>query len=332
MGCATNLFRVATGGKANTIAGPLRNVNVVAYRQPDFGILAECPYLDDPAIQYPSGDRQGQAGWDVAVPYTDLDDFARKLEAGIVMNKATKRRFGDRYAAPIQPGEITRLAILAHGGQAGVWYPNGKKDGGAPVTVGASLLPDGRPSEPLKKWRNSLERIGKYTKAQPVGATIILMGCLAGQGKGGTELLMALSEIWPGRDIVGFDVIGYHHSGVAYRGIRRGGEYFGMKLTWFMSDTEFEANSRLNHDRIGERWDKLEWASEFSKDHAKIVRDQRLIKCPAEEKICPEDGVYPTPPKPAKGAGGSGPAKPAGKASPAQSYPASWARPPAKPR
>jgi hypothetical protein len=332
MGCTTDLFRVATGGKANTIAGPLRNINVFAAVHKDFGILAECPYLEDRTMEYPNGDRKGQAGWDVAVSYTDLDDLARKLEAGIVMEETTKRRFGDRCSEPIQPGEITRLAIMAHGGQAGVWYPNGKWKGGVPVTVGGSLLPDGGATELLERWRVPLERIGKYTRAQPVGSTIILMGCMAGQGKGGTELLMALSEIWPGQKVVGFDVIGYRDSGMAYRGNSLGGEYVGMKLTWFMSDIEFEANQRRNHDEIGKRWDELEWASEFSKDHAKIVRDQRLIKCPAEEKICPEDGVYPTPPKPAKGVGGSGPAKPAGKASPAQSYPASWARPPAKPR
>ncbi len=50
MGCTTDLFRVATGGKANTIVGPPRNINVYAFPKQDFGDL-ESAALDEAVFE-----------------------------------------------------------------------------------------------------------------------------------------------------------------------------------------------------------------------------------------------------------------------------------------
>jgi hypothetical protein len=316
MGCSTRTFRVATGegSDTNTIALPLRNINVLAFPKRDFGKLHRCPYLSDLSIEYPSGDHRGQAGWDIAIPYENLEDLANNLDVGVRLDDETEARFGPRWAQPIRPGEISRLAFMTHGDQGGEWYANGEHS----FPLMAKPHAEG---ESVEVAASVLRRIGRYTK--PFGSNIILLGCLAGQGKGGTELLMALSAIWPRCTIAGFDVIGYRHAGTMTKGRAGDGEYAGMKLTWCKSQLEFQGGGRT---KVDAKWDQLEWASEFSKDHAKLVMDQRLLRCPPDE-LCPENGRYPS-------AGASSKAQaaaaPAHQATPAQYSPAR-ARPPAKP-
>jgi len=62
--------------------------------------------------------------------------------------------------------------------------------------------------------------------------------------------------------------------------------YAGMKLTSFRSGFDLMAREQSNLEEIGRRWNTLPWASEFSKEHAKIVLNQKVIQCPSEE-ICP---------------------------------------------
>jgi hypothetical protein len=292
MGCSTKLFRVATE-ETGTIAGDLRQINVYAYNADFAERLLACPYLPDATIEYPAGSNTGQAGWDVAFQFTDVKDLAEKLEAGVTMTAQTKRRFGDRHGLPIRRGEIARLAVMAHGQQGGEWSVNGKKY----VPVMAKPGPTAESVESLAPY---LHRIGLYTR--PGLSTIILMGCLAGQGQGGTELLMALSQIWPGRKVVAFDVLGNRHPTAMFRSLAEAGfvgevgSYAGMKLTWFRSEFEYLARQRENQDEIDRRWPTLEWASESSKEHAKVVLDGKVLQCPAGE-VCPENGVYPTRPK-----------------------------------
>lgn len=283
MGSSTNVFRVATGGQTNTIAPPRRNINVYAFHQ-DFGGpnggVALCPYLDDESIEYPNGDRRGQAGWDVAIRFGSLAELADKLTKGVSLDPGTKRRFGRRYSAAIQRGEIARLAITAHGDQAGEWYANGKSQ--RPLTAEVNKL---HTSRPVAACRASLHTIGLYT--MPLKSTIILMGCLAGQGALGTALLSALSTIWPNRQVVGFDVLGYVDGGqMKLTGAGNPYSYAGMKLTWFRSGFDLLARHQSNIEEIGRRWDNLPWASEFSQEHAKIVENQKVIQCPSGE-VCP---------------------------------------------
>ena len=319
MGCSTKIFRVATGESTdtNTIAPPLRNINVLAFPRHDFGKLHRCPYLRDPSIEYPSGDHGGQAGWDIALPYDNIVDLADQLEAGVKMDAGTEYRFGPRWAQPIQRGEISRLAFMTHGDQGGEWYANGKQY--FPVVA----KPHAK-AEPAEAAAPTLRRVGRYTK--PFGSTIILLGCMAGQGIGGTDLLMALSDIWPRCTIVGFDVIGYRHPGTMTKGHAGDGEYSGMKLTWYRSELEFRGSGE---SKVQAKWDELEWASEFSKEHVKTVMDQRLLRCPPGEPR-PEEEKHPSTTDSSSKAPARSTARPADKKAPMQ-YSPSLARPPAKP-
>lgn len=325
MGCSTKMFRVATveGSERNTIALPLRNINVLAYPEPDFGKLHPCPYLTDPSIEYPKGDGHGQAGWDIAVPYDNIANLADKLDAGVILHKETKRRFGPRYSQAIQPGEILRLGIMSHGDQGGRWFANPKKH------YFPLMAKPQAEAETVDDAADALKRIGKYVK--PSGSTIVLVGCMAGQGKGGTELLMALSALWPNTYVVAFDVIGYRFPGVMSKGLAGNGEYSGMKLTWYRSEVEYAGGGE---DKIRAKWDQLEWASEYSKDHAKIVLDQKVLHWPSEEAGLddaqtrrPSSAVKDEQGPTSKGAGGSSVNK-----APQRQYPPSWSRPPSKPR
>ena len=280
MSSSRKVFRVATGGQTNTIAPPPRNINLYAYHTDGFGKLDACPYLDDESIQYPGGDEHGQAEWDVTVRFNSLLDLAGQLEAGVRLENTTKRKFGSMYREPIRRGEISRLAIMAHGDQAGEWYVNGKM--APPLTASANKLGN---SNPVGEFHSALHTIGLYTK--PSISTILLMGCLAGQGGDGTALLAELSDIWPNRQVVGFDVLGYRHAGVMMR-TKEKTLNAGMKLTWFRSGFDYIARQFANEEEIGRRWSKLPWASEFSKEHAKIVVNRKVVQCPSEE-ICPAE-------------------------------------------
>jgi Domain of unknown function (DUF4347) len=238
------------------------DANVWAYHT-DFGTLCEDAELDRPASLfgsggspspvYPDGNRQGQGGWDISVSFTDLHDLALKLTAGVKVD--------DR---PIQRGEIKRLAICAHGDQGGRLYIKGKKNRETSLSASNVL-----------GYHSDLHTIGLYTRE---GSTILLMGCLAGQGTDGTALLVALSGVWPGRTVVGFSTIGYRHPGEMKR---RGQpcELPGMR------DTDALDALLVKRNKWDGQWNDfsaLPWASEGS-IHAKVVVGGVVQRCPPDE-------------------------------------------------
>src|SRR5262249_14745402 len=152
-------------------------INVWAYNT-DFGVLCRNGALDKSSgLSYPQGNDQGQAGWHVTVPFATLNELANKLSTGIAMPKQFCGNWFDDCEA-IAKGEISRLAILAHGDQGGVWAANGKK--------GTLVTPAN-----LGDYQPDLNTIGLFTEES---ATILLTGCLSGQGTEGTKLLVALSR------------------------------------------------------------------------------------------------------------------------------------------
>jgi hypothetical protein len=237
----------------------MRSINVWAYSA-DFGTLCHNARLD-PTKGRPAGDD----GWDVAVRFTSALDLATKLANGVPMPKQfCGRWFKDCEA--IAPGEIARLALLAHGDKGGLVAING--DMKEPY-----LTPDTIP-----QFENHLATIGHYTKQN---AIILLQGCIAGQGEAGTELLIRLSRIWPGRTVVGFATMGYRHSGEMIRP-GEGCENPGMRETDAFSYDE--AESRGNR-AFASKWNDLKampWASQFS-PQAKAAREGYLTKVPKSE-------------------------------------------------
>ncbi len=240
----------------------MRDINVWAYHA-EFGRLCRNAQLHPSSgMRYPRGNRQGQAGWHVAVPYSSLGGLARSFQGGIPM----PRQFCGNWfrdCASIRRGEVVRLALLAHGDQGGQALLNGRNR--PPITAAT-----------VRTHRRELHNIGLMTRRR--GSTIILMGCLAGQGQAGTDLLVALSRIWPGRHVVGFSTVGYRHPGEMKR---RGQpcELPGMR------DTDAHAYLFANPRSFDRQWfnfDAMPWASERSR-HAKVVIDGSVFKVPDGE-------------------------------------------------
>ena len=219
----------------------------------------------DPKLSYPAGNEHGQAGWDVAVKYQDLADLAKLLSGGLAAAPETCTKWFGCNPVPIQPGEVWRLAIMAHGDQGGVIAVDGKDH------------PPFLTAKTVAARHGDLHTIGLATRR---GSTIILMGCLAGQGELGTRLLMELSTVWPGRQVVGFTTAGYGHPGA----MKKRGEscvYPGMR------DTDVTAYLFADPPKLDKLWSdfvKMPWASETS-EHAKVVLDGKVLRCPKGECI-----------------------------------------------
>lgn len=241
----------------------MRDINVWAYHS-DFGTLCRHAGLDSGSgVSYPAGNGQGQAGWHVSVRFSSLHDLATRLGAGLPMPaEFCGNWFQD--CSPVQRGEVVRLAIMAHGDQGGQVAVNGRSS--------PAVLNPGN----VASFHADLHAIGLLTREQ--GSTIILMGCLAGQGTEGTRLLMALSRVWPGRRVVGFSTVGYRHPGE----MKRRGEACELPG---MRDTDATHYLMANPPRWDSLWTdfaRLPWASEGS-THAKVVLNGVLERCPDGE-------------------------------------------------
>jgi hypothetical protein len=132
----------------------------------------------------------------------------------------------------------------------------------------------------VRTHHDDLHNIGLSTRER--GSTVLLMGCLAGQGPSGTQLLVELSRVWPGRRVVGFSTIGYRHPGEMKR---RGDpcEFPGMR------DTDAPAGLYANPRRFDSMWSdftRMPWAAETSL-HAKVVLNGAVLRCPPDELCTP---------------------------------------------
>jgi len=240
----------------------MRAINVYAYHS-DFGALCRKAMLDNESgLAYPKGDRQGQAGWHVAVKFKTLNDLASNV-VGLKMPKEYCGRWF-RDCDAIQRGEVTRLGIMVHGEQGGKLYVHGK--GKKPVLT----------ADTVPQFHADLHRIGLATSQN---ASIIFMGCLAGQGDGGTKLLVALSKCFPGRKVIGFATLGYRHPGA----MKRPGQACELPG---MRETDAPAEIYQNPPKYDRQWgdfDALPWASEHTR-HAKVAMNGGIIRYPEEEQ------------------------------------------------
>ncbi|MFN7993491.1 MAG: hypothetical protein U0Q18_07815 [Bryobacteraceae bacterium] len=212
-------------------------------------------------IRWPLADRPisstdqvyGQAGWDVGLNYMSIDDLAGQLET-LVLPKYVPGG-GHR----IERGGIRRLAIHAHG-TSGTIFINGQD---APVKLTA---------ETVQSLQKGLVRIGLMTPDDAKNPAVILFpGCLAGSGKGGTKLLIALSKVWPDRKVVGFVSLGYAPGG----SMARSGEACnepGMRDTTAI----FQGEADRDAGRFWPDLTKWPWASETS-PRAKVAYNGDIV-------------------------------------------------------
>jgi hypothetical protein len=181
----------------------------------------------------------GEAGWDIGLNYSGLTDLATRLST-------LARPDWVAGTGVIGRGEIRRLAIHAHG-NSGELLVNGT---GAPKLTAAAV-----PS-----MHRDLNRIGLLTPDDPVNpAVILLVGCNAGMGRAGTDLLLALTRVWPNRKVVAFASLGYVAGGEMLRS-GAGCTEPGMRDTDTLHPGEADrAAGRMWHNRRD--WP---WASERS--------------------------------------------------------------------
>lgn len=194
----------------------------------------------------------GQSGWDIGLNYKGLGDLTAQI------GQIKRPDWVDGKGSTIKQGEIRRLAIHAHG-NAGMLHVNG--EGGPSLTA-----------KSIGSMQSELSRIGLMTVSDAVNpAVILLVGCVAAQGKEGNALLAGLSQLWPNRKVVGFWTLGY----VAGGEMKRSGEdctEAGMR------DTSALYAGAAN-DVAGRYWKDLKewpWASETS-PHAKVAFNGAVV-------------------------------------------------------
>jgi hypothetical protein len=224
----------------------------------------------------------GQAGWDIGIAnYGTFHSLAEQLLGphALIAPEHVRNRLGvvDRQGR-IRAGQITRLAINAHGGPG-------------------ALFVDGRDRPPLTSeslasafFERDLEAIRDATHPH---AVILLVGCVAGQGDEGSLFLRELSKRLPHRKVVGFVVIGWVAAGAMTRGSSEVAVTSPSGLPQVREELCTEPGMRLTHrtdpvgpqeeERVyGRYWNNLgalPWASEHSY-LAKIARDGNLIQDP----------------------------------------------------
>jgi len=147
---------------------------------------------------------RGQYGWDLGLSFSSLPQLAHALTqlqipAYCYQLMARERTQPTRR---IRPGEIRKLAIMAHGAHGQLRVAGNRQEAEA---LSADTIP---------RHRSALARIARLTRLHTV---IYLMECdVAGDGG---HLLNALSnDVWRGSYIVGFARTGYAHSGGQGRG------------------------------------------------------------------------------------------------------------------
>jgi len=212
---------------------------------------------------YPEWTPRGQAGWDLGLNLHDIGEIATSL-AG---RKAPSWLGGE----PIEHGDVNRLAIMAHGypGEVYGYGVANKTVKLTPTTVSTS-----------GKVRDDLLAIEPWLAPD---ATVLLMSCRAGgYGTDGRDLLLRLSEVWPGRKVVGFWTIGYADP-VKMERVTAGSSTTeaGMRDTEEDSDAvTVEGKAKSDFEaRMQKDWDDFKrypWASEKSL-HARVAKDGKMI-------------------------------------------------------
>jgi matrix metalloproteinase-14 (membrane-inserted) len=224
---------------------------------------------------FPDGPSSGQGGWDLGINFSDFDDLLNKLEG------EAPKHVSD---GPIAPGEITRLGIIAHGGP-GYFTINGEAAylryldyWTSPTTKALGPLDFGLTVETLSAARpDVVKRIERLAARCASDAIVLLAGCEVAQGDTGVRFLRRLSQLLPGRYVVGFTTIGVI---LPERMNRKGAGCTepGMRDSWnWWGGTQVEA---LRNREYAAAWDdqkKLPWVSPWS-PHAVVARDGAVVQ------------------------------------------------------
>jgi hypothetical protein len=233
----------------------------------------------------PDGQTNGQGGWDIGVQFANLTDLAAQLEQLLVtlprhMCWPSWQSVPHWSCNPV--GKVTQLAINAHGTPGRIYT------GGQPDYTGG--IPDGyeghMPAEEffdlraehlaisVRNLRSVAGDLLRIRDATEVGSTIFLMGCMAGQGPEGAQLLKMLSQCLPDRRIVAFTTVGLLDDNMLRPG--QGCTEPGMRDTLHVNES---AKGQRPDGKLWNNLNLLPWASETSPG-AKIALNGQIIRQP----------------------------------------------------
>ncbi|HJQ68513.1 MAG TPA: DUF4347 domain-containing protein [Blastocatellia bacterium] len=266
-GIAEAPLMVVPVGNLTQCAAPARKITVWSENIDAPGRPCKDARLDDsPASPYPGGTSKGQSGWDMGIIFATLPNLAIQLAVNPTPSHVCDNLFLD--CPPIARGQLSRLAIVAHGTPGSLEV---NRRGRAPLSV--------------QEIRGGLidATLSGIEELLSSDAVVLLMGCNAGKGPLGAELLIELSKRWPGRKVAAFTKVMTH-------GFRRGRAGQQCSEAGYR-DTDFETECPLDartteceFARYGNDWDnlnKLPWGSELS-PHSKIAKDGVIIKSGGE--------------------------------------------------
>jgi hypothetical protein len=192
--------------------------------------------LPDPGL----GDKAfGQDGWTVAFEFSNFADLANKLGKGAFSLPpfVCKNYISD--CGPIEEFQVVRLAIVAHGAPGAV-----DVDGIFKSAADADEADKNVPPTLNPRLLNILTlKSGKYQKKIDLirrclhdRSKVFLMGCRIASGTEGKEFLIALSEQWPGTEVVAISTIGYQDGAKQSKtGSTGSSSYPGMRDTTYTS-------------------------------------------------------------------------------------------------
>jgi len=220
------------------------------------------------SVEYPKGTPYGQAGWEFGFRFDSLEDLANKLYLKPLKTPS--------HVPTIGKGSVGRLGIHAHGLPGEIFFE------------GQDKKKDALTAKSLMRFSSHLRNIGLSTSQD---ATILFVGCLAGRGWEGRELLEALSKVWPGRKVVAFTTIGFVSGGDQKRpGDSEGCTEPGMRDTDNTSPLLSWADQQKAYGSIWKDLQKLPWASETS-PHAKVAFNGKIIRKPKYENDDPPKSI-----------------------------------------
>jgi hypothetical protein len=188
-------------------------------------------------IQYPAGNEQGQAGWDIGLLFHNIGDLAEALR-GVLSGRS-----------------ISRLAINLHG---------------SPGSIDADSTGAFYPFQKL--WNRYSSPLSLINVMLEPGAVVLIMGCEVASGDEGAAFLSDLSKTaFPRHKVVGFTTIG--ESLLQYRN----GGYCsepGMRDTAYqVPHKDLSLKPQLEREK---EVLTLPWASEHS-PHAKIALNGEIV-------------------------------------------------------
>jgi len=227
---------------------------------------------------FPDGPPYGQGGWDWGIRFENFDDLLAKLGGRPPKHVAD---------GPIQPGQLTRLAICQHGAP-GAFFINGYEAYDRYVAYWSNPKATKQPGphdygltiEVFDRRPDILGRIARLKDLCSADATVMLAACNAGQGASGEKFLARLSVLLPGRTVVGFSTIGVVLADKMIRPGARCNEA-GMRESRNVSGGDVSTRSWRNKEYEA-AWDDLQelpWASPVSRN-AVVAKDGQILRKP----------------------------------------------------